>query len=232
MTFGEIKSVIEKNLLESYKDEKEFKKLLKEFKYYILNNKKMSKLYSLYDQLSTPQGLNEQDAKEFLNEGIELIQKNLKGLKLPMTEGKVENKYKDIDLLVYSVKTDIRERIESKDNILSTLISEEKKYKNEVSLPIESMVNVANKTINNYLSSLDETTKNEFFELINEETSILEKNYYKIKETTINQLNKMLMKETSSDVKTSISETIGKITSEKFDYLSYFKLKRLSESLV
>jgi hypothetical protein len=35
----------------------------------------MSKLYSLYDQLTTPQGLNESDAKDFLEEGISLIQK-------------------------------------------------------------------------------------------------------------------------------------------------------------
>ncbi len=33
MTFGAVKSLIEKNLLESYKNEKEFKKTLREFKH-------------------------------------------------------------------------------------------------------------------------------------------------------------------------------------------------------
>ena len=75
MTFGQIKSIIENNLLESYKNEQEFKKSLKEFKHNVLNNKNMSKLYSLYDQLTTPQGLTETDAKDFLEEGITLIQK-------------------------------------------------------------------------------------------------------------------------------------------------------------
>ena len=42
MTFGQIKSIIEKNLLESYKNEKDFKKSLKEFKHNVLNNKTMS----------------------------------------------------------------------------------------------------------------------------------------------------------------------------------------------
>ncbi len=71
MTFGNLKSIIEKNLLESYSDEKDFKKSLREFKHNVLNNKSMSKAYALYDQLSTPQGLSEQDAKEFLLKTIE-----------------------------------------------------------------------------------------------------------------------------------------------------------------
>ena len=68
MTFGAVKSLIEKNLLESYKNEKEFKKTLREFKHNVLSNKSMSKAYTLYDQLSTPQGLSEQDAKYFIEE--------------------------------------------------------------------------------------------------------------------------------------------------------------------
>ena len=44
MTFGKIKSIIENNLLESYKDEKEFKKSLKEFKQNVLNNKKQTSI--------------------------------------------------------------------------------------------------------------------------------------------------------------------------------------------
>ena len=81
MTFGKIKSIIENDLLESYKNEKEFKQSLKEFRQNVLNNKNMSKLYSLYDQLTTPQGLNESDAKDFLEEGISLIQKLVHQLK-------------------------------------------------------------------------------------------------------------------------------------------------------
>ena len=58
MTFGQIKSIIEQNLLESYKDEKRFKQAIREFKQNILENKTISKIYSLYDDLSSPQGLN------------------------------------------------------------------------------------------------------------------------------------------------------------------------------
>ncbi len=59
MTFGIVKSLIEKNLLESYKNETEFKKTLREFKHNVLSNKAMSKAYDIYSQLSSPQGLDE-----------------------------------------------------------------------------------------------------------------------------------------------------------------------------
>ena len=103
MTFGQIKSIIENNLLESYKNESDFKRSLKEFKHNVLSDKIMSKLYDLYGQLSSPQGLNESDAKDFLQEGVLLIQRLLTTVKLPKTV--VENtlnKYSDIDTLIYT----------------------------------------------------------------------------------------------------------------------------------
>ena len=119
MTFGKIKSIIENDLLESYKNEKEFKQSLKEFRQNVLNNKNMSKLYSLYDQLTTPQGLNESDAKDFLEEGISLIQKLVPSIKTPKTLSEnVKNKYSNIDSLVYSDKLDLMERIQSKKYLI------------------------------------------------------------------------------------------------------------------
>ena len=81
MTFGQIKSIIEKNLLESYSNPADFKKTLREFKHNILENKSFSKLYSLYDDLSTPKGLTEVEAKEYLEEGISLIKQILENSK-------------------------------------------------------------------------------------------------------------------------------------------------------
>ena len=103
MTFGLIKSIIEESLLESYKDEKSFKKAMNEFRHNVLNNKDISKVYALYDDLSKSQGLSQEDAKEFVSEGISLIQKLLVNIKLPkiVGESKVQNKYKLIDELVF-----------------------------------------------------------------------------------------------------------------------------------
>ena len=52
MTFGEVKSIIEESLIESYKDQKNFKKVMNEFHHNVLTNKSISKLYSLYDDLT------------------------------------------------------------------------------------------------------------------------------------------------------------------------------------
>jgi len=232
MTFGKIKSIIENNLLESYKDEKEFKKSLKEFKHNVLNNKTMSKLYSLYDQLSTPQGLNESDAKDFLEEGIHLIQKLLPSIKLPRSLSEnVQNRYSDIDALVYTNKLNLLERVNSKKNITSVLTSTNNVVKESINIPLKSMVSIANQTLNKYVENLDESSRKEFLQLISEDSKSLEDKFETIRESTISKLNVILEKEEEIELKTKLSETIDRLKNEKFDQLNFLKLKNLEESI-
>jgi hypothetical protein len=232
MTFGKIKSLIEHNLIESYRDEKEFKKSLKEFKHNVLSNKTMSKLYSLYDQLSTPQGLSESDAKDFLEEGIHLIQKLLPTIKLPKTLSEnVVNKYADIDSLVYTNKLNLMERVNSKKNITSVLTSTNNVVKESINIPLKSMVTIANQTLNKYVETLDESSKKEFFQLISEDTKSLEHKFEVIRESAINKLNVILEKEQEFELRTKLSETIDRLKTEKFDQLNFLKLKNLEESI-
>jgi hypothetical protein len=231
MTFGQIKSIIEKNLLESYKNEKDFKKSLKEFKHNVLNNKTMSKLYSLYDQLSTPQGLSESDSKEFLEEGITLIQKLVSDIKTPMVLETVENKYSDIDSLVYINKLDLLERVNSKKKIIKLISSKNEIVKESINIPIKTMVSIANQTLNNYIENLDENSKKEFLQIISEDIQSLETKFETIRENTIVKLNTMLEKEEEFEIKTKLSETIERIKVEKFDQLNFLKLKNLESSI-
>ena len=232
MTFGKIKSIIENKLIESYKDEKEFKKSLREFKHNVLNNKTMSKLYSLYDQLSTPQGLTESDAKDFLEEGINLIQKLLPNIKLPKTFSEnVENKYSNIDTLVYTNKLNLLERVDSKKNITKILTSNTNIVKESINIPLKSMVSIANQTLNNYVDNLDESSKKEFLQLISEDSKSLEDKFETIRESAISKLNSILEKEEELELKTKLSETIDRLKGEKFDQLNYLKLKNLEESI-
>ena len=231
MTFGQIKSIIEKNLLESYKNEKDFKKSLKEFKHNVLNNKTMSKLYSLYNQLSTPQGLSESDSKEFLEEGITLIQKLVSDIKTPMVLETVENKYSDIDSLVYTNKLDLLERVNSKKNIIKLISSKNEIVKESINIPIKTMVSIANQTLNNYIENLDENSKKEFLQIISEDIESLETKFETIRESTILKLNTMLEKEDEFEIKTKLSETIERIKVEKFDQLNFLKLKNLENSI-
>jgi hypothetical protein len=231
MTFGTIKSIIEKNLLESYNNEKEFKKSLREFKQNVLNNKSISKAYALYDQLSTPQGLSESDAKEFLEEGLNLLGKILPSIKLPKpVQENIDNKYSDIDVLV-SGKLNLHERIQAKKNIISLLTSESNSVKESINIPIKSMVNIANQTLRTYIDNLDESSKKEFFQLISEDSKSLETKFETLREGTITKLQTILENEKEFELKTKISETIDRLKSEKFDQVNFLKLKKLEESI-
>jgi hypothetical protein len=192
----------------------------------------MSKLYSLYEQLSTPQGLNESDAKDFLEEGISLIQQLLPSIKLPKPISEnIENKYSDIDALVYTSKLNLLERVNSKKNITSVLTATNNVVKESINIPLKSMVSIANQTLNKYVDNLDESSKKEFLQLISEDSKFLEDKFETIRESAINKLNVILEKEEEFELKTKLSETIDRLKTEKFDQLNFLKLKNLEESI-
>lgn len=232
MTFGQVKSTIEENLLSSYKNEKEFKKTLREFKENVLNNKRFSKLFSIYEQLSTPQGLTEKDAELFLNEGINLISKIIPSVKMPYSENTSKsNTYVDIDNLVYTNKHNISERIQSKKNILNLLMSEPKKINESVKIPVSSMVKIANQTLETYVQSMDSNSKKLFLEVIKGDKDKMEKEYSSLKESAISKLNNLLSNQDEQEMKSKISESIEKLQNENFTQINYVKLISLENGL-
>lgn len=232
MTFGRVKSQIESTLIESYKNEKEFKKTLREFKENVLKNQKFSKLYSIYDQLSTPQGLSEKDAEMFLGEGLDLISKLVPQLKLPFSKSNSKtNNYSDIDNLVYSNKLDLKERVESRKRILSVLRQEKKSISESIKIPVSSMVKIANQTLENYIQEMDGESKKLFMELAKSDKENLEKNYSDLKESTVNKLNNLMSIEKEQELKEKISETIERLSQEQFTQINYLKLITLEKSL-
>lgn len=230
MTFGQIKTHVDNQLIESYSNKKNFKKSLLEFNEDVLKNKNIAKLYSLYEELSTPQGLSESDANEFVNEGISLIQKLNKSTILPSRKFGNTNNYKVIDNLVYN-SSSIKERIESKKELVKILTQEKTKIKESVNIPISSMVKIANQTIKNFIQNLDESSRKELSSVINEDTKSLKIKFNSLKEDAKIKLTSLIEKESDIETKTKISETITKIKNEKFDQVNYFKLKKLVESL-
>lgn len=232
MTFGQIKSIIEKNLVESYKDSSTFKQTLKEFKHNVLKNKSFSKVYSIYDDLNTPQGLSENDAKEFLEESVNVIRHLLENTSLPKNGEKSSNIYQDIDNLVYFENVNIHERLSSKKRLISNLMSTTKGLNESPKIPLKSMVTIANQTIGKYMESLDEATKKEVFHILASKNEDLESEYSTLKESAINKLKVLLSKQEESDIQSKINETIEKIETEKFDSVNYVKLKRLEESIL
>ena len=232
MTFGQIKSIIEKNLVESYKDTSTFKKTLKEFKHNILTNKSFSKIYSIYDDLSSPQNLTETEAKEFLEEAVNVVRHLLEKTTLPKNGEQSSNIYEDIDNVVYFNKVDIKERLNSKKNIISKLMESKGQTNESVKIPLKSMVSIANQTISKYVENLDETSRKEIFHILATSSSDLENEFGDLKESAVNKLKVLSSKESDIELKSKISETISKIEAEKYDQINYVRLKKLEESIV
>jgi len=237
MKFGEIKSKIENQLTESYK-----KNLFKDnffiFEELVLKNKNISKLFFLYDELSTKKGLSENMAVEFVNESIiayeNLINKiqpvHLRELKAWVGHNKCENNYENIDNLFSTNVLTLENKIKSKNLILEEL-TQKKNIDNEIiNVPLQSMVSVANKTIKSYLKTLGESERQEIYNLYKKPKKKLFEDYKKIKNVVLEKLEKQ---KEFSDEETSlkIEEVLDKIKNEKIDQVNFFKLKKLSENL-
>jgi hypothetical protein len=126
----------------------------------------------------------------------------------------------------------LESKIQSRKLVVEGLKSSKPFSNNEVvSLPLESMVKVANDTITNYLSNVSESEKKEIISLLKEDNDKLEIKFDFIKENTIKRLENILSSDSDPDTVGAIRETIEKVKNESFDKISYIKLKNLNESL-
>ena len=164
MKFGKLKSKIEKKLVESYKNGT-IKNDMSKFNSLVLKNKNVSKLFYLYDELTSNKGLNESIADEYLNQSITVYEntinkintKDLKDLNIWVDGTEHGNEYDVVDNLFSTGVTKLEEKITSKKTILETITKTPKESKDVVAIPLKTMVDIANKTINNYVSNLTES---------------------------------------------------------------------------
>lgn len=234
MEFGLLKSKIEKHLLESYRKDT-FGEEIKIFKKIVLENKQLSKVFYLYDELNKNKGFDKSFAEEFLKESVEVFEKNKPSKKdieiLEWWVGDVDcqNDYNNIDVYLNKNDVVIENIINSKKQIIESLTKKEVK-KEHVKLPIEKIVEVSNQTIQNYLNNLSESERNEIKKVISLNEEELKMKFDTLSEITINKLNQI--KESSDDeTKKSIDEVMKKIEKEEVSHINYVKLKELNLSL-
>jgi hypothetical protein len=230
MTIGQLKTYFEKRFTESFQDEKEFKQVLKEFKTIVLKNKSISKAYNVYDELSTPQGINESETMDYINEGLRMISSDLKKQKLPQINIS-ENNYSNLDELIYNDGLGLSEVFKLKKEISKVLSTNKKELKESIKIPVSSMIKIANQTLNGYLETLDESSKRELLQLVKEDRKLSESNFIELKESTISKLTVIKDVEKNSSTSKKIEETINTIKNQEFNQLNYFKLKKLNETL-
>jgi len=239
MKFGILKTKIENVLLESYKNNT-FKQELKTFKKLVLENKNINRLYYIYDDLTSNKGLSNEIANDYINEMITLyentvnkiIPTDLKKIKDWVNNSSVvENNYEVIDNLLSSGVLNLESKISSKKIISETITKKPVTDKEVVKVPLSTMVTMANKTISNYIESLSESEKKEFNQMLSVDDSELEPKYFEIKENVVEKLNVMFNQNHDRPTRKTITETIDKISNEKYDKLNYYKLKSLYDNL-
>ena len=236
--FGEIKSKIETYLVESYKENR-FKSSLFVFEELVLKNKNISKIFFLYDELKDQKGLNESVANEFIHESItayeNLINKvrpiHIQELKAWVGHVVCENKYQEIDNLFSTNVLTLENKIKSKKVILENLKTKKEDQKEIIKVPLKSMVNVANKTIDKYIASLTESERKELKTILSKPKETLIENYNNEKENVISKLTKQKNNESDSDTISTIDQVLNKLQTESFSELNYYKLKQLNEGL-
>ena len=240
MKFGILKSKIEETLLESYKT-KTFKEEFKNFKKYVLENKNVSKLFYLYDGLTTNKGLSKDIVDSYINECVTIYEntinkidtKSLSGLNKWVSNTNSKNIYEDIDTLFSSNVLNITSKIEVRKTISENLQKEVVVTESTLAgnVPFKSMVNIVNSTAKKYIESLNESDKKELMSILTEDEKVLEEKFETLKSEAIGKLNSVIIEEVDVEVKNKVKETMTKLTSESFTKLGYYKLTKLNENL-
>ena len=240
-SFGQLKSSVETLLTESF-IKKSLNKELKNFKKFVLENKNITKLFFLYDELNSKKGLKKDIVDDYINECIKIYEntinkispKELTKLQLWVESNKInsENKFSQIDNLLSSNILTLESKIESRNVIKENLQKTEIKQSKEIiNLPISTMVQMANKTIENHIKELNESEKKELIQLLSQDDKTLNEEFNKLQESVISKLNTLKESTEDNSIKTKIEETLSKVSQEKYDKLNFFKLKNLSENL-
>ncbi len=238
MKFGKLKSKIENRLIESYKNGT-IKNDMSKFNSLVLKNKNVSKLFYLYDELTTNKGLNESIANEYINQSItayensinKISTKDIKPINDWVEGSEYGNEYDVVDDFFSKGITKLEEKIKSKKTILETITKSPKENKEVVTIPLKTMVDIANKTISNYVNNLTESDQKKLKSILSSKEDELIEKYNSLKESVISKLEKIQEEEQDKEVGKTINETIEKINAESFDKLNYFKLQELSNNL-
>lgn len=235
MKIGVLKSKVEEKLLSSY-SKGTFKTEIKNFKKNILENKDLSKLFYLYDELNSNKGFTESFANEFLSESLNSFKEIYPRLKKQSSvenwikDIEVENKYENIDNFLYSDVTKLEEKILSKKSITETLKKKPVVKEAVINVPVSKMVEVANQTILNHINSMNESEQNELYKFLSQDRKKVEKEFQTLKETVVSKLN-LLSESSDTETNNKIQETIAKVSKDEFSIVSFIQLKKLHEGL-
>lgn len=239
--FGLLKSIVENALVTNYKTD-EFKKIIREFKEFVSDNKAVAKIYLNYGSIMKMNNLTEDVATDFLRLSIDDIKTTIKENKKQFQEfdywvetldESVENNYKLLDDLVFAQTSEEFVKLVESKKILHKMLTnskkEEKTLTETINIPIEKMFGVVADTFSNEYSNLSESQLFELKSILKLTKEELTEGIERLKNEIISKLN--LISESDEETKIKIQETKNRIEKTEIDSLSYYKLKKLSEGL-
>ena len=242
--FGKIKTKIEESMVKLY-GKQEFKNHMINFKKNILENKEISKIFYIYDDLSSKKGLDKEIASDYVNESIEelqkLIDKNTKQITSlsqwidGVLSEEINSNYSDIDNVVYNNKSikNLENVLESKKNIknLITTAKENVVMTESINIPLSSMLKIASNSFNKEFENISEEDKKELKELLSLTKEEVKTKHGELKESVLGKLKSNLNESTDSEITEKINLTIEKISESKSDLVSLYKLTQLNQGL-
>jgi len=243
-TFGEIKTKIEETFINLY-GKKEFKYFSNQFRTIVLENKDIAELYYIYDDLMQNKGMSVDLVNDYVNESVEysqiLVENNSKILSKVNSwinaidlHSNSNNKYETIDTVIYNKSIKNLESILESKKQISKILTTPKKDKivsESINLPLETMIKVANSKLNEEISNLSETEKNEIKEIVSLSKDELGLRMERLKESIVGNLKMKLNESDEKDLKNTIQKTVDKIQNSPIDFYNYYKLKQLQEGL-
>jgi hypothetical protein len=233
MKFGQLLSKIEGLMINSFVNETT-KLVLRNFKKLGLENKNASTMFYIYTELSKKNGYDKTLAEAYINESLRQVEKLLPKLNTQKIEYWVkdvvsENNYKDIDNLIYNSSDKIMENVESRKTLIKNL-SETTEVKTAIQLPMETLMNIANREISSYIENLDEDSKRDLSKVLMTEDVELSKEFEDLKVKTIHSLSNI--NESMDDITIKkLQETINQIKGEEFSKINYVKLYNLYNNI-
>jgi uncharacterized membrane-anchored protein YhcB (DUF1043 family) len=240
--FGLLKSIVENSFVSTYKTD-DFKRIVKEFKEFIDNNKEVGEVFIDYGTIMKTNNLNEDVAKDFLEYSVETIKTKINNNKRQFEEfdswvetlnEDVTNDYQDIDNMVNAKNaSDFINLIESKNKLTLQLISKDVENESQltetINIPISDMLNIVSETFAKEYSELSESELFELKSILRMDSNELNKGISRLKTEILNKLDSVQIDD--DVIEKTINSTKVKVENTSIDSLSYYRLKKLSESI-
>ena len=237
MKFGVVKTLVENKLIESFKNDN-LKNDMGHFNKRLLKDKNFCKMMSIYDNLNENKGLDKETSNYLVDDmvsefkGIKLSENVISFVKRWTKNVVLENKYETIDDLLYGDLIKPEKKSIAKKKIVESLSKQKPLVENKKpSVPLSSMLKVANNTAKKYLETLSESEQKEIKEILTSDDKKLSEKFSSLKENTLSKLDKLIIESNEDELKEKLTETKNKIDSVKPSKKEFIKLMNLNNNL-